>query len=141
MQCFFLLGLLPLLATAVPSPTELGLEKRSITCLKVGATATASWTNSAGKSCKWTGVVGSNFGTNSVNDGEYVALKLSTFGRATRAKRLTFSATATLAMAAVALVAPVQPWAMSIPRTASLTISARGSTTRVEVLGESVVLE
>lgn len=70
MQSFFVLGLLPLLALAAPSPADLGLEKRSITCLKVGATATASWTNSAGKSCKWTGVVGSNFGTNTVNSGE-----------------------------------------------------------------------
>ncbi|ETS81030.1 hypothetical protein PFICI_06032 [Pestalotiopsis fici W106-1] len=71
MQSFFVLSLLPLLALAAPSPAELGLEKRSITCLKVGATATATWTNSAGKTCKWTGVVGSNFGTNSVNSGDY----------------------------------------------------------------------
>ncbi|RYN23883.1 hypothetical protein AA0113_g2876 [Alternaria arborescens] len=50
------------------SPT---LDKRAISCLKVGATATASWTNAAGQSCRWTGVVGSNFGANSVNGGEY----------------------------------------------------------------------
>ncbi|EFQ84856.1 hypothetical protein PTT_20350 [Pyrenophora teres f. teres 0-1] len=50
------------------SPT---LDKRAISCLRVGATATASWTNAAGQSCRWSGVVGSNFGANSVNGGEY----------------------------------------------------------------------
>ncbi|RAH46675.1 uncharacterized protein BO95DRAFT_360626 [Aspergillus brunneoviolaceus CBS 621.78] len=65
--------LLTLLATstltltlASPSP----LHKRSVTCLKVGATATASWTNSAGQSCTYTGVVGSNYGENSAG-GDY----------------------------------------------------------------------
>ncbi|USP78104.1 hypothetical protein yc1106_05378 [Curvularia clavata] len=47
------------------------VEKRSISCLKVGATATAVWTNAAGKTCRWTGTVGSNFGTNSANGGDY----------------------------------------------------------------------
>ena len=42
----------------------------SITCLKVGATATAKWTNNATKACTWTGTVGSNYGTDVVNDGE-----------------------------------------------------------------------
>ncbi|PQE19537.1 hydrolytic enzyme protein [Rutstroemia sp. NJR-2017a WRK4] len=42
----------------------------SVSCLKVGATAKASWTNSAGKSCTWSGAVGSNFGTNAVNGGD-----------------------------------------------------------------------
>ena len=42
----------------------------SVTCLKVGATAIAGWTNEAGEACTWKGVVGSNFGTNVVNDGE-----------------------------------------------------------------------
>ena len=42
----------------------------SVTCLKVGTIATAQWTNEAGEACTWTGVVGSNFGTNVVNDGE-----------------------------------------------------------------------
>ena len=42
----------------------------SITCVKVGSTATAQWTNEAGETCTWVGTVGSNFGTNSVNDGE-----------------------------------------------------------------------
>jgi predicted small integral membrane protein len=35
----------------------------SITCIKVGATATASWTNGVSKACTWTGTVGSNFVT------------------------------------------------------------------------------
>ncbi|QRW00681.1 hypothetical protein RhiJN_28699 [Ceratobasidium sp. AG-Ba] len=43
----------------------------AIDCLKPGATATARWSNGAGKSCTWTGVVGSNFGTNAVNGGDY----------------------------------------------------------------------
>lgn len=44
----------------------------SIQCVKVGATATAKWTNAAGKSCTWTGSVGSNFGKDTVNNGEFV---------------------------------------------------------------------
>ncbi|KAF2852514.1 hypothetical protein T440DRAFT_29429 [Plenodomus tracheiphilus IPT5] len=56
----------PLLA-ASPAP----LSKRAISCVKPGATATASWTNAAGQSCRWSGVVGSNFGSNSANGGEY----------------------------------------------------------------------
>lgn len=54
-------------ASPVDSPP---LSKRSVTCLKVGATATATWKNAAGKTCRWTGAVGSNFGTNSVTGGE-----------------------------------------------------------------------
>lgn len=42
----------------------------SVTCLKVGSTATAQWTNEAGEACTWVGTVGSNFGMNDVNDGE-----------------------------------------------------------------------
>ena len=42
----------------------------SVTCVKVGSTATAQWTNNASQACTWTGNVGSNFGTNDVNDGE-----------------------------------------------------------------------
>lgn len=41
----------------------------SITCLKVGSTATAKWVDGSGKSCSWTGVVGSNFGVNAANQG------------------------------------------------------------------------
>ena len=53
------------LAAVAASPAS-----ASVTCLKVGATATAKWTNNATKSCTWTGTVGSNFGTDLVNDGE-----------------------------------------------------------------------
>ncbi|KAI9154941.1 hypothetical protein HJFPF1_07502 [Paramyrothecium foliicola] len=52
----------------VASPT---LDKRAITCLRVGATATARWTNRAGQSCTFTGVVGSNFGANPSGSGDY----------------------------------------------------------------------
>ena len=68
-----LLVSMTLVALVSASPVD-SLGKRSVTCLKVGTTAIASWKNSAGKTCKWTGVVGSNFGTNSVNGGEYVFL-------------------------------------------------------------------
>ncbi|KAK7183449.1 hypothetical protein DPSP01_010557 [Paraphaeosphaeria sporulosa] len=70
MQLYFLplLAALSAVVSAAPAPE---LAERSIKCLKVGATATATWTNAAGNTCKWTGVVGSNFGTNSANGGEY----------------------------------------------------------------------
>jgi hypothetical protein len=48
------------------------LVQAAVTCLKVGATATATWTNSASKSCNRTGVVDSNFGINTANGGELV---------------------------------------------------------------------
>ncbi|KAM3069773.1 hypothetical protein ACMFMG_010481 [Clarireedia jacksonii] len=47
-----------------------GIAHASVTCLKVGATGTARWTNSAGKSCTWSGLVGGNFGTNAANGGD-----------------------------------------------------------------------
>jgi hypothetical protein len=62
--------LLPLLTKAMPSTLEMAVNKRSVTCLKVGATATATWTNSAGQRCSFVGVVGSNYGTNSAGIGE-----------------------------------------------------------------------
>lgn len=52
---------------AVASPA---LDRRAITCLKVGATATARWTNSAVQACTFTGVVGSNYGANGAGSGE-----------------------------------------------------------------------
>lgn len=64
----FILYLIPLLALAAPKAVP--LNKRAITCLKVGATATAKWTNSAGKSCTFSAVVGSNYGTNLAGSGE-----------------------------------------------------------------------
>ena len=69
-QVITLIALLGAVASA--SPASALFAKRSITCLTVGQTATATWKNAAGKTCKWTGIVGSNFGTNSVNGGEYV---------------------------------------------------------------------
>lgn len=52
------------------SPTPEHLEKRAVSCLTVGASATARWTNSAGKTCTYTGTVGSNFGPNPSGSGE-----------------------------------------------------------------------
>ncbi|KAF1975745.1 hypothetical protein BU23DRAFT_457431 [Bimuria novae-zelandiae CBS 107.79] len=71
MQLHFVtvIALLGTSASAIPSSTL--FSKRSITCLAVGQSATATWKNSAGKTCTWTGVVGSNFGANSANGGEY----------------------------------------------------------------------
>lgn len=68
-----LIAVIPLAVDAL-APS---LNKRSITCLEVGATATATWTNSDGQTCSFTGVVGSNFGTNN-DDSEYVLLELFT---------------------------------------------------------------
>ncbi|KAF1961036.1 hypothetical protein CC80DRAFT_403478, partial [Byssothecium circinans] len=57
------------LASITASPTK--SDKRAISCLTVGSSATATCTNGAGKICRWSGTVGSNFGTNSVNGGDY----------------------------------------------------------------------
>jgi hypothetical protein len=62
----FNICLLALLTLAAPEP----ISKRAITCLKVGAAATARWTDSTGKSCTFSGVVGSNYGTNVAGSGE-----------------------------------------------------------------------
>ncbi|KAK2032488.1 hypothetical protein LX32DRAFT_709858 [Colletotrichum zoysiae] len=67
----FLLALCPLAALAAPPAIPLELDKRAITCLKVGTTATARWTNSAGQTCTFTGVVGSNYGANGAGSGDY----------------------------------------------------------------------
>ncbi|KAK4210537.1 hypothetical protein QBC37DRAFT_474975 [Rhypophila decipiens] len=42
------------------------LGSAAITCLRIGQTATAVWKNAAGKTCRFTGVVGSNFGRNAI---------------------------------------------------------------------------
>lgn len=55
----------PLLTLVVATLTQ-----ASVTCVKVGATTKATWVNSAAETCTWTGTVGSNFGTNTVNAGE-----------------------------------------------------------------------
>jgi len=52
------------------SPTLELFSKQAISCLEVGASATARWTNSAGQTCTFTGVVGSNFGANPSGSGE-----------------------------------------------------------------------
>jgi len=49
---------------AMPTSPVSPLLKRSVTCLTVGASATATWTNAAGQSCSFVGVVGSNYGKN-----------------------------------------------------------------------------
>ncbi|KAL5339997.1 hypothetical protein BJX70DRAFT_397236 [Aspergillus crustosus] len=71
LSLYKILPLLPLLAIAGPSPADHLLPKRAVTCLTVGSTATARWTNSAGQSCSFAGVVGSNYGTNSAGSGDY----------------------------------------------------------------------
>ncbi|KAL2276041.1 hypothetical protein FJTKL_01434 [Diaporthe vaccinii] len=55
---------------AMPTTPASPLLKRSVTCLTVGASATATWTNAAGQSCSFVGVVGSNYGTNAAG-GDY----------------------------------------------------------------------
>ncbi|KAF3360703.1 hypothetical protein VdG1_04905 [Verticillium dahliae VDG1] len=58
--------LMPVLA----APQAQGLDKRAVSCLSVGATATARWTNAAGQNCTFTGVVGSNYGANGAGAGD-----------------------------------------------------------------------
>jgi hypothetical protein len=60
------LSILPFVTSfaALAAATPLHLSLRSITCLKIGATATATWVNSVGQTCRFTGVVGSNYGVN-----------------------------------------------------------------------------
>lgn len=74
MAAKYLTSLLALATVAMALPSSpaspLHKVKRSVTCLTVGATATATWTNSAGETCTFSGVVGSNYGENAVG-GEY----------------------------------------------------------------------
>ncbi|KAL4948200.1 hypothetical protein BDW69DRAFT_199048 [Aspergillus filifer] len=67
---YSVLGLLPLVFMTMSSSTK-SLDKRSITCLTVGSTTMATWTNSAGQTCTFSGLVGSNYGTNSAGEGDY----------------------------------------------------------------------
>jgi len=62
------------LVAALPLAMSATLSQRSIICLEVGATATATWTNRDGQTCSFVGVVGSDYGTNSNGSGEYVQL-------------------------------------------------------------------
>jgi hypothetical protein len=59
-------------AGLVASSPILGLfiSNRAVSCLSVGGSATARWTNSAGQTCTYTGIVGSNYGANSSGSGE-----------------------------------------------------------------------
>ncbi|KAH1621110.1 hypothetical protein KXV95_003186 [Aspergillus fumigatus] len=104
---------------AMPSTPEIATNKRSVTCLKVGAVATATWVNSAGQSCSFVGVVGSNYGTNSAGTGER-----------SLANRTNLSVIPV--MADVAQDAQALHLAMRIPKTASPMISARILTMPVE---------
>jgi hypothetical protein len=61
---------LALASLVASTPTPEILNKRAISCLQVGATATARWTNSAGKTCTYSGIVGSNYGPNPSGTGE-----------------------------------------------------------------------
>ncbi|PSR79538.1 hypothetical protein BD289DRAFT_485494 [Coniella lustricola] len=74
MAAKYLTSLLVLATAVVALPSSpaspLLKAKRSVTCVKVGATATATWTNSAGETCTFSGVVGSNYGENAVG-GDY----------------------------------------------------------------------
>lgn len=54
-------------ATLIAAPP---LALSSITCLDVGTSAIATWTNSDGQACSFTGVVGSNYGSDSDGSGE-----------------------------------------------------------------------
>jgi hypothetical protein len=60
---------------AASSPIFELFSKQAVSCLQLGASATARWTNSAGKQCTYTGIVGSNYGANPSGSGEYVNLK------------------------------------------------------------------
>jgi hypothetical protein len=123
------LFLTALLATRVPASPA--VEKRAISCLRVGATATASWTNAAGQSCRWSGVVGSNFGANSANGGEY-AVYPPIYPSTQYLKY--FVGTAVTAAAEQVAQAPQS--AMYIHRTASRMMCAHGLTTLVAVRGK-----
>jgi len=120
---------MPLLALATPKPIM--LNKRAIICLKVGTTATAKWTNSAGKSCSFSGVVGSNYGSNLAGSGEWVFQ----FSLSLQKKFRLTAPTVTLATVDVEVDALALPLAMSIPRIASRMICALTLTVPAEVLG------
>lgn len=60
---------LAILSAASPAP-----QKRAISCLRVRQSATATWTNCAGKACTFVGVVGSNYGDNPSGSGGYVQI-------------------------------------------------------------------
>ena len=51
--------------------TAIVVVQATPTCVRVGQTATASWVNAQQEQCTWTGLVGSNFGINTANNGNY----------------------------------------------------------------------
>lgn len=107
------------------------LEKRAVSCLKVGATATAVWTNAAGQSCRWTGIVGSNFGANSANGGEYAVHLITNLSL----RYLTYYI-GTAVTAAAEQAARVLHLATHIHRIASRMMCVRGLTMLVVVRGK-----
>jgi hypothetical protein len=123
------LSLTALLATRVSASPA--VDKRTISCLTVGATATASWTNAAGQSCRWSGVVGSNFGANSANGGEYVV-----FPPIYPSIQYLTYLVGTAVTAAAEQVAQAPQSATYIHRIASRMMCAHGSTTLVVVRGK-----
>jgi hypothetical protein len=107
------------------------IERRAITCLRVGTTATATWINSAGRTCTFTGIVGSNYGASSSGSGEYVS----------RFPKKASDWIGLTDYVAIRVTAAAEPDAqaprleMSIPRIASLTTFALTLTVQVEELG------
>lgn len=120
---------LALVGLAAATPTPAILTKRAINCLTVGSTATARWTNSAGKTCTFTGTVGSNFGANPAGSGEYAYWILGW--------------THMLTVAAIPAMDDVEPAALELPwvtltrKIVSLMTSAHTSTMQVAVRGVS----
>ncbi|KAM0722098.1 hypothetical protein Q7P37_001539 [Cladosporium fusiforme] len=63
--------LLALTGSVAASPTPEILSRQAISCLAIGSSATARWTNSAGQICTYTGIVGGNYGANPSGNGDY----------------------------------------------------------------------
>lgn len=144
----FVLAVVPFVAAihAMPSANS-PLDKRSVTCLTVGATATATWTDSSGQTCTYSAVVGNNFGENAAG-GEYVHSKTNpTYSLGTSCRtQLNIEALANCPVfSAIPARAAAEPdaqalrWAMCTPRTASLTISAPTLRTHPVAQGKSPI--
>lgn len=119
--------------------TLLPLSLGSITCLDVGTTATATWTNSKNQTCSYTGLVGSNYGANTAGDGEYVFFPFFFFNTHTVLLGQTANNTATRVMAAAAPDVLDSGLEMPIRRIASRMISARTLIMRRVVPGQYLV--
>ncbi|KAJ4425117.1 hypothetical protein N0V82_000172 [Gnomoniopsis sp. IMI 355080] len=57
-------------ASARPNSSSSSISRRSVTCLSIGTTGTATWTDAANRTCTSNGVVGSNYGENA-SGGDY----------------------------------------------------------------------